>query len=284
MKSKIIISSAVFALSALSASAGTSSTVSANLDDAILDFRVTDGSGQGASTNLEVDLGSVSQFYNVASGGLTLNGLTDADLIGTYGSTWFTRSDLAWSVIATTGSATGTTINSTLIPASTIWGTNAQSLVGLQSNPWTTKSVGAQNSAITLISPLYATGSGGGGLNGQTHTSNSATAALLASGVAGSYSKQVGSNGNFGFFTSGGSFENGTPGTGLSASDFYQLEPSSNLSPSVYLGTFTLNDNGQLGFSATATVPEPSTYAAILGAITLGFVAFRRRRIRATVQ
>ena len=46
------------------------------------------------------------------------------------------------------------------------------------------------------------------------------------------------------------------------------------------------NEGGSLGFSAysatlnvtAAAVPEPSTYAAIFGAIALGFVAYRRRK------
>jgi len=33
-----------------------------------------------------------------------------------------------------------------------------------------------------------------------------------------------------------------------------------------------------LAFSATGPIPEPATYAAILGATALGFVAYRRRR------
>jgi hypothetical protein len=41
------------------------------------------------------------------------------------------------------------------------------------------------------------------------------------------------------------------------------------------IGTFSLSSGGELTFTA---VPEPSTYAAILGALTLGVVALRRRR------
>ena len=283
MKSKIILSTAALAFLACSAPVIAQSTITSQLGDAIIDFRVTDGTGQGASTNLEVDLGSMAQFYNVTST-FTLNGLTNADLTAAYGANWNSRGDLAWSIIATSGSAAGLTLNTNVIPASTIWATNAQSVLGLQSTPWTTKSTGAQNTAISLISPLYATGSGGGGLNGQTSSSNSATAAFLSSGVAGSYSKQVGANGNFSFFTSGGSLENQLTGANVVASDFYQLEPSTNLSPSAYLGTFALNSSGQLSFSTAATVPEPSTYAAILGVCTLGFVAWRRRRVRALAQ
>jgi hypothetical protein len=41
------------------------------------------------------------------------------------------------------------------------------------------------------------------------------------------------------------------------------------------IGYFTLSSSGELTFTP---VPEPSTYAAILGALTLGVVALRRRK------
>jgi hypothetical protein len=41
------------------------------------------------------------------------------------------------------------------------------------------------------------------------------------------------------------------------------------------IGTFSLSSSGELTFTA---IPEPSTYAAILGALTLGVAAYRRRR------
>ena len=50
-------------------------------------------------------------------------------------------------------------------------------------------------------------------------------------------------------------------------------------SPGVYLGTFSLASNGNFSFTAALTaVPEPSTYAALLGLGTLAIVAIRRRR------
>ena len=42
------------------------------------------------------------------------------------------------------------------------------------------------------------------------------------------------------------------------------------------IGTFNLSSTGELTFTA---IPEPSTYAAILGALTIGIVAIRRRRL-----
>jgi hypothetical protein len=50
------------------------------------------------------------------------------------------------------------------------------------------------------------------------------------------------------------------------------------LASALELGTFNLSANGELTFTAFTAIPEPSTYAAILGALTIGFVAIRRRR------
>ena len=49
---------------------------------------------------------------------------------------------------------------------------------------------------------------------------------------------------------------------------------------STLLGTFTLTDTAgafSLSFTPFTAIPEPSTYAAILGALTVGFVLVRRR-------
>ena len=43
-------------------------------------------------------------------------------------------------------------------------------------------------------------------------------------------------------------------------------------------GSLDFNSSATLNVTAAAAVPEPSTYAMILGAIALGFVAYRRRK------
>lgn len=45
-----------------------------------------------------------------------------------------------------------------------------------------------------------------------------------------------------------------------------------------YLGLRSLVDNDHAVFTSIAVVPEPSTYALLLGALAVGFVALRRRR------
>jgi hypothetical protein len=102
-----LLASASFALTSMDAKA-------VGIGDLILGFRVTDNTGTGATSNLEVDFGNMSQFTSLAPGTtLTLStpttgtGLSLADLTSTYGANWNTRTDLAWGLIAATG-RTGT--------------------------------------------------------------------------------------------------------------------------------------------------------------------------------
>jgi hypothetical protein len=47
-----------------------------------------------------------------------------------------------------------------------------------------------------------------------------------------------------------------------------------------FLGTFNISSSGDLTYTVAA-IPEPSTYAVILGALTIGFGAFRRCFVKA---
>src|SRR5271157_5793059 len=78
-------------------------TVSAQVNDLVLAFYATGGTGAGV--NLEVDLGSMSNFYDGANSGLTLSNLVSQDLIDAYGAGWSTRTDLWWGAAATDGNA-----------------------------------------------------------------------------------------------------------------------------------------------------------------------------------
>ncbi|MEI6860994.1 MAG: PEP-CTERM sorting domain-containing protein [Verrucomicrobiota bacterium] len=271
MKTKYLLALLALAGSAISTQA---TTVSVGLNDLVLGFRATGGTG--ATTNLEINLGNVSNFYGV-SGQVTLTGLNVADLSSTFGASWNTRSDLLWGVIGTTGNAAGTTAGGNAIAASTLWASKSESTLTLQSTPWTQANVSAQQGPANTISTLYngATAS----LNGATATGNSATAALLSNSVNGSWSRQEGTVA-FGFFTRS-QFENNTNfgSSSIVASDLYQVQPTGG--PAVYVGTFALNNNGTLVFgNSPNAVPEPSSYAAIFGAVVLGFVALRRRRAK----
>ncbi len=265
------------ALLVLAGSALTTSavTITAGANDLILGFYATGGTG--ATTNVEVDLGNVSQFYSVSSP-FTVTGLNVADLSSAYGANWMNRSDLFWGVAGTTGSATGTTIGGNAIAAKTLWAGKTEATFGIQSTAWARGSTFAQQGPANTIATLY---SGGlGSLNGATATANSSTAALVDNTLAGSWSKQEGNNAAaFGNFTKN-LFDNATPANFGQAADLYELQPGSGAG--TYIGSFGLNANGLVfagnpADTAATTVPEPSTYAAILGAVTLGFVVVRRR-------
>jgi hypothetical protein len=56
------------------------------------------------------------------------------------------------------------------------------------------------------------------------------------------------------------------------------VQTTSGIRPGVDLGTFTFNAaTDALTFTPFTAIPEPSTYAAILGALSIGFVMIRRR-------
>ena len=281
------------------ANAAAATTVNSSLDDVILSIQVSGGEGQGATSNLEIDLGRNNQFYQPTPGVLQLVGLQVADLIDTFGANWNLRTDLFWSVMATTGSAVGTTVtvsgNGTAIAAKTIWASEAESTAGTKSTtPWARKSGSAQQTPISLIAGLYANAQpgGNGGLNGQTSTTNRATAVVMSSANPNSFTGESGANGagTFNYFTSGGSPQNTTAISSGSvvASDFYELQPSTVFgTPGTFIGAFALTSAGVFEFSSNAanfgtliTVPEPSSTAAIFGLIALGGVCYRRSSLR----
>ncbi len=57
--------------------------------------------------------------------------------------------------------------------------------------------------------------------------------------------------------------------------------PANANNPGNFLGTFAIFGNGNVTFTAAgalASIPEPTTYAAILGMAVLGFVMLRRKQ------
>src|SRR5579859_787365 len=151
-------------------------TVSASLGDLVLGFRATGGTGAGL--NLEVDLGSISNFYNGANIGLTLPGLVTQDLIDVYGANWGSRTDLFWGAAATDGNAVGDPNGK---PASTLWATGVPgNSVPLES------SASVQSPPAAKIAEVY---SGGiGSLDTAGSTSNSPAAADIQNTQTGSWS------------------------------------------------------------------------------------------------
>lgn len=237
--------------------------------DMLLGFRSASG-----SSNLEVDLGSVTQILNVAGTGQVLSfnsKFTSADItagVGTAGSG--TLNNAIWSVsgaVNLVGQISGASKN-------TLWVTSARGLnsadISTQTTPWTPGTVTAQGNTVA---PVLTVGSGFASASGTA--ASPTTAAVIANG-ANSYADNIGSNGDFGQFQ--GNIENTLASTFVSGgsvarSDFYQLTP--NAANATYLGYFELGQAGALSFVA---VPESGTYAAALGAGLMAFALFRAHR------
>jgi hypothetical protein len=250
---KLTVAALALAAISFASTAASAQTVSAGLNDLILGFQLPSGSSQqGASTDLEVDLGSFTNF-TASTQTITLPQLALADLTSTYGSSWATTVD--WSV-AGNNTSSGFDMTSTQLVK--------------------TSSQGGLSGAVSAIGGLIA------GLNGQPATANSSSAALIggspaASSIGNSYTSEEAGNG-YGFVPT-------AEQTGAGSDELYSFTPQSQTGTGVHktfpnaidLGTFSLSSAGVLTFTGSAAaVPEPSAYALGICAALL-FLVLRRR-------
>ncbi len=246
----------------ISSSVRAQGTVSAQLDDVIVGFYAT--GGQGAANNLEIDLGSVSQFYNAAPGSaFTLPGLALQDLVDTYGASWYGRTDLWWGAVATDGNASDANGK----PAKTLWATAPSGAPA-----WVPGSIFSQGTPESVIAPLY--NGGAGSLNGAASTSNSASAAVITASKPGSYSAQDAKTANVSFSYFNPTVDNSANTTaGNEVSVLYELQPGA--ASATPVGGLVL---GQSGLSFQQSIPEPSAGALVALGLGMSGMFCRRRK------
>ena len=242
----------------------------------------------GASNDLEVDLGQASTFVNAAAGS-TFNvqfGLIptaqlnagnavfnlNSDLTSVFGASWNNNSQtnlVRWGIAGTDASSKVFLTFAETTPGTVVTPVSNGAGWGFAGSNFTTIKNKINNNL----------GLGIGGFTNQPTTNNSNVATIQSAGVFGS-----GNNAWQGFqdnnnglaFGSGriieqplsGSFNGPTNST----LDLFQL-PNTN-SAGTYVGSFSLNNSGQLQFS---NVPEPSTALLVLTS-GAAFLALRRRR------
>jgi|HubBroStandDraft_6_1064221.scaffolds.fasta_scaffold184625_2 hypothetical protein len=237
-------------------------TVTTSLDDLVLGFYST---APGQTSDLEVDLGSISNFYN-ASSSFALPALSVQDLVDTFGANWYTSTNLFWGAVSTTGRDVGTADGHA--PVGTLWATApADSFVFNRGSAF------AQKAASPNIEAVITVGAAGA-LDGATSTTNSAYAAVIPGALAGSWTAQdqktLGTS--FGYFNPTVDNTANIPVDGQVVSDLYELQPTN--APNVagtLLGELVLTQSG-LSFEV---VPEPSTW--VLVGFGLGIMTVLRR-------
>ena len=223
-------------------------TVTTSLDDLILGFYATGAPGQ--TLNLEVDLGSISNFYN-ATGSFPLPALAVQDLVNTYGASWSTRTDLFWGAVSTTGRAAGTADGHA--PVGTLWATAPDG-----ATPFNRGSVFAQKAASPNIEAMVVAGAAGS-LYGAPSTTNSIYAAVIVNSLAGSWSvqdqKTLGTS--FGYFNPTVDNTADIPVGGQVVSDLYELQPTNTSGiAGTLLGELVLTQSG-LSFQTASTNQDP---------------------------
>ena len=223
------------------------------------------------SLNLEINLGTASSLVSNAqsNGGTYLIGNFNSQLTSIFGADWNSASLGAagtnWGV-----SGAQTTELQDTVWASRQWGTAAGTLGVKNSTSWAALGGATLNTTSVNVQKVYA------GIN-SIGTAMGGNAYSVATSSGNSYSSTT-TNPNAFATWANSTFQNNMSRVNASvggvASDLYYMAPST---VGEYLGTFLLTSNGDFSFNVAA-IPEPSTYAALLGVATLGFAALRRRK------
>jgi hypothetical protein len=210
-----------------------------NPGDLVLGFRNT-----AANSDIVFDIGQFTSYEGVAAGTYQVGGFNTTELASVFANA-FTASGTQWTVFGGTGN------NSLAKPDGTVWVTSSGTPLRSTTQP------SLSNAFDTFVNTgLGATSFGG------TSDANVLSAPKLFS--------QLGSAGNY-----NGAYPSVESTTlGSTSLKLWELTPGSGAG--TLLGTFNLDSTG-LTFTVAA-IPEPSTYAAILGLATVGFVAIRRRK------
>ena len=256
--------------------------------DLILGFRAT--SGQGASTDYLVDLGSAASILASAAPRPFTLGPIATDLSAIFGSNWFNRADVLWSVSGVQKIAGNGFANNTM------FATRSDSIDGpLGTNtttPWTTPSsfaAGTPAGKIQSMGQKYGTGTTGAAVGTDQMESTAAPGALIQpTSQINSYAsfQPFGINTTgasaYGYFVDANGIEgNFTNGTTASVLDLYRLTPAAGSPPAPFVGNVTINNAGTVTFFP-AGVPEPTAMAGLaFGGMLL---AARRRRRAVPVQ
>ncbi len=263
-----------------------SAAVTYSVGDLLLGFHTAAGTGSG--TSFVVNIGSAAS-YKITPGAVPAVTDLSAVLTSTYGSNWFSRTDLYWGIAGVRDNASGGP--NTVVDGdakATIYISRAASAPGA-STAWSLASGSTVvSSATSIVTMQGASGSDltlSGGFEGSTEASGTSGRGVLQDeGTTVNSWDEFNPIGGaaFGGILTGGI--QGPLGTGTTAYlDLYRVvgRTSASASPNDaagagrYITTFSLNSQGII---AATAVPEPG--AGLAAALVVCGAILRRRRNR----
>lgn len=222
----------------------------------------------GNSSNAATDL-TISSVISGTGFGLTKTGAGLLELSGA--NTYTGATTVSAGTLTLTGSLAASAMTVNAGASLTGTGTSAGSLT-LESGGI----LAPGNGGIGMMTVAAFTWNGGGVMNFELGTANASDKLAITGALA-----KSGTGFNFDFLTGGTVGNTYTlltfgSNSGITSGDLSYTNLASGL-----IGTFAVNAN-DVTFSVTASaIPEPSTYAAIFGALALASAVWRRRRARA---
>lgn len=226
------------------------------------------GFHQGSESSYLINIGNFSLYSQRNGATFTVNtgGTIRLDLNTAFGTSWINSGTVQWGVV-------GTTFND-LPDLNVIYASKQRTTPGVQSSPLKAESNAGQTpwrANVVGLSNKYK-------LDG-TATANSTKATFQDGGSTGSntYASFTQTSNDFGIGNIEGTFTIAA-GTSGSVLDLYRLDPGFG-QDGTYLGSFKINDNGIVTFTA---VPEPTTIALLVAASIMIGMTLRRRSKQST--
>lgn len=253
----------------------------------------------GATSNVEINLGSPTQFKNAFTTGTNLFlGNIGTQLSATFGATWYDNVGtdvLLFGVVgaSSNGSLSAGTANINGDFNSTAYATRSRAVGGTigqaNSTPWSITAGNVTTAASSMLAQAntFAANNSAGILTISNSASNDWSDFNPTPTGTPAYSTLIGTDG-VSFRLNSGAYGDGTFGslTGVEGVvDLYRLARFTNgglvgggtITPGLgqYIGSIAIQQNGDVNY-VVAAVPEPST--ALFGGLTVLGMALRRRR------
>ncbi len=262
----------------------TAQVVTYSQGDLLVGFRASGGTG--ASTTFVYNIGSSVGFRDNPDQGSLAN--IGSQLSATYGADWYTRSDVSWGVIGVYSNG-NPQFDAGVVggdPASTIYASRSASDFE-SSTAWGTGTAFSRAQVVSAATQVVSFAHTGTPVAGTFAFQNAAAdtggfGAFVDTSATNDWANYTAPAADFGLFTGG---VEGTFGTGTDYAylDLYRIlsttagaVPTGTRGLGSYVTTFYINSTGQI-FAGTSAIPEPSTYAALVGAAAIGLAGFRRR-------